>query len=92
MLQQFLKNILKYQKLLKCASIFFFKSRKSGTNTFKWTTSESQQHATFFFLSYLKPTHVMPFKNMLSFSVHNYAGIMKKSAASKIIIISSLIL
>lgn len=39
----------------------------------------------FFFLSYLKPTHVMSFKNALGFSVHNCAGIMKKSAISKII-------
>lgn len=53
----------------------------------------SPQHTTFFFvLSYLKPTHVTSFKSTLSFSVHSYAGITKKSAISKIIIISSLIL
>lgn len=78
-LHQLFKNTL-HQKLWKCTSVFFPLFCKSNTNIFRWNaTWKSTAHNLLFFpLSYLKPAHVMSFKSMLGFSVHNYAGIMKK--------------
>lgn len=65
---------------------YFFSSYVSNINISKRkATWKPTARNLFFFLSYLKPTHVMSFKNTLGFSVDNCAGIMKKSAISKII-------
>jgi len=53
---------------------------------------EADSTQPFFPLSYLKLTRVVALESTKSFSVHSYAGMMRKSASSQIATIPSVIL